>query len=111
MPAILKDILRANRRGERRAVYAVCTVNGSAIRSALEQARRDQWPLLVEATAQQVNVDGGYSGMTPSDFAAMVHRQAADVGLDPGQIILGGDHIGPHPWAGRPASGAMTKAR
>ncbi len=111
MPAILKDILRANRRGEHQAVYAVCTVNGSAIRSALERARRDQWPLLVEATAQQVNNDGGYSGMTPSDFAAMVHRQAANVGLDPGQIILGGDHVGPHPWAGRPASGAMSKAR
>ena len=111
MPAILKDILRANRRGERQAVYAVCTVNACAIRSALEQARRDQWPLLVEATAQQVNADGGYSGMTPSDFAAMVHRQAADVGLDPRQIILGGDHIGPHPWAGQPASNAMTKAR
>ncbi len=111
MPPILKDIFRANRRGERQGVYAVCTVNGGAIRTALEQARRDQWPLLVEATAQQVNNEGGYSGLRPSDFAAMVRREAASVGLDPGRLFLGGDHVGPHPWAGLPAPGAMAKAR
>ena len=36
----LKAILRANRRGERRGVYAVCTVNRLAIQEALRQARR-----------------------------------------------------------------------
>ena len=111
MHAKLKAILLANRRGERRGVYAVCTVNRLAIQAALRQARRDRWPVLIEATAQQVNSDGGYSGLTPADFAALVRREAAALGTDYSGIVLGGDHVGPHPWASGPATGAMARAR
>ncbi len=108
--AMLTEILQANRRGERKGVYAACTVNRLAIQAALRQARRDRWPVLIEATAQQVNPEGGYSGLTPADFAAMIRREAAALGLAGGAVILGGDHVGPHPWSAGPAIGAMTKA-
>ncbi len=111
MHAMLRDIFQANRRGEAKGVCAVCTVNRLALQAALGQARRDRWPILIEATAQQVNPDGGYSGLTPTAFAAMVRREAAAVGANRDSVVLGGDHVGPHPWASRPAVGAMAKAR
>jgi D-tagatose-1,6-bisphosphate aldolase subunit GatZ/KbaZ len=107
---MLKTILAANRRGEHKGVYAVCSVNRHAIRAALRQARRDRWPVLIEATAQQVNPAGGYSGMTPADFAGLVYREAAAVDLDPGGVMLGGDHVGLRPWAHLPAGAAMGQA-
>ncbi len=108
---MLTDILQANRRGKHKGVYAACTVNRLAIQAALRQARRDRWPVLIEATAQQVNPEGGYSGLTPADFAVMVRREAAALGMARGRVILGGDHVGPHPWSAGAAIGAMAKAR
>jgi D-tagatose-1,6-bisphosphate aldolase subunit GatZ/KbaZ len=111
MLTMLDDILQANRRGACKGVYAACTVNRFAIQAALGQARRDRWPVLIEATAQQVNPEGGYSGLTPAAFAVMVRREAALIGLDQGAVILGGDHAGPHPWSAGTAIRAMAKAR
>jgi D-tagatose-1,6-bisphosphate aldolase subunit GatZ/KbaZ len=105
-----KTILKASREGEPRGVYAVCSVNRYAIRAALDQACRDRWPVLIEATARQVNPAGGYSGLAPTDFAARVTREAAAAGLDPDLFWLGGDHIGPYPWAPRSAATAMGHA-
>ena len=108
---MLKAILTANRRGEHKGVYAVCTVNRFAIQAALQRARRDRWPLLIETTAQQVNPEGGYSGMTPAEFAALIRREAAAAGLPADEILLGGDHVGPQAWAALPAPAAMDRAR
>ncbi len=35
---------------------------------------------------------------------------AGEVGIDPGRIVLGGDHLGPNPWKALPADEAMAKA-
>lgn len=67
-------------------------------------------PLLVEATCNQVNQEGGYTGMTPSDFRSFVERIALEVGFPRDRLILGGDHLGPNPWKSLPASEAMEKA-
>ena len=68
-------------------------------------------PLLVESTCNQVNQYGGYTGMTPADFAGYVRglAQAADFPLE--RVILGGDHLGPSVWQNRPAEAAMANAR
>jgi D-tagatose-1,6-bisphosphate aldolase subunit GatZ/KbaZ len=78
----------------------------AALRLAAETGRH----ALVEATCNQVNQEGGYTGMTPADFRRFVERIAAKVGLDPARIILGGDHLGPNPWKQLPADDAMGKA-
>lgn len=36
--------------------------------------------------------------MTPADFRHLVEGIAERIGLDPSQVILGGDHHGPNPW-------------
>ena len=67
--------------------------------------------VLIEATCNQVNQDGGYTGMTPADFRGFVEAIAARVGFDPARLILGGDHLGPNPWKHLPAEQAMQRAR
>src|SRR5207249_3337696 len=75
------------------------------------QAAQYELPLLIEATCNQVNQYGGYTGMSPSDFAQHVAQVAKDMQASPNRILLGGDHLGPSPWQDEPAQSAMAKAR
>ena len=77
----------------------------------MHQALEDGTTLLVEATSNQVDQFGGYTGMRPADFIGFVHEIAARVGLDSQRVLFGGDHLGPNPWRDRPASEAMALAR
>jgi D-tagatose-1,6-bisphosphate aldolase subunit GatZ/KbaZ len=67
--------------------------------------------LLVESTSNQVNQDGGYTGMRPREFAEHLARITLKAGLSGDQVWLGGDHLGPYPWRSRPAAAAMQNAR
>jgi D-tagatose-1,6-bisphosphate aldolase subunit GatZ/KbaZ len=80
------------------------------IRAAAEQAAADGSLLLVEATSNQVNQFGGYTGMRPAEFRSFVleHANAADVGSE--RLILGGDHLGPNPWRALSSPEAMAHA-
>jgi D-tagatose-1,6-bisphosphate aldolase subunit GatZ/KbaZ len=40
-----------------------------------------------------------------------VRARAGAAGLSADRLILGGDHLGPHPWRRRPAAEAMARAR
>ena len=106
-----RDLIAAWFRGEPAGIYSVCTGDPFAIRAALEQAREDGTPALVEATSNQVNQFGGYTGMRPRDFARYVAAIAREVGLDESRLILGGDHLGPNPWRHLAPEDAMAKAR
>jgi D-tagatose-1,6-bisphosphate aldolase subunit GatZ/KbaZ len=80
------------------------------IEATLAMARSGDHAVLIEATCNQVNQDGGYSGMTPPDFVRFVHDHAARTELPIDRIILGGDHLGPNPWRGLGAESALDKA-
>lgn len=67
--------------------------------------------MLIEATANQVNQYGGYTGMRPADFFARVAEIARRAGIRPDQLVLGGDHLGPACWTVEPAHQAAAKAR
>ncbi|MGZ4371547.1 MAG: class II D-tagatose-bisphosphate aldolase non-catalytic subunit, partial [Gaiellaceae bacterium] len=75
----------------------------------LEAASRDA-PALIEATCNQVNHQGGYTGLTPADFRNFVHDVADRVSFPHGEIVLGGDHLGPNPWRHLTADEAMAQA-
>ncbi len=92
-------------------VTSVCTAHPLVIEATLSHAARGGRRALIEATCNQVNQEGGYTGMTPADFRAFVEAIAARVGFDPSRIILGGDHLGPNPWKRLPADEAMRRAR
>jgi D-tagatose-1,6-bisphosphate aldolase subunit GatZ/KbaZ len=76
----------------------------------MRQAREDGSALLLEATSNQVNQFGGYTGMRPADFRKFVYDLAKKESLAVEQIILGGDHLGPNPWQREPATIAMQHA-
>jgi D-tagatose-1,6-bisphosphate aldolase subunit GatZ/KbaZ len=74
------------------------------------QARSEGAYLLIEATSNQVDQFGGYTGMTPADFRALVLEIADSVGLPNGRVVLGGDHLGPNRWQAHGADEAMQLA-
>ena len=77
----LSTIFRRNRAGERQGVCSVCCAHPMVIRAALELARDRHQVAVIESTCNQVNQDGGYTGMTPALFADQVRAIAREVGL------------------------------
>jgi D-tagatose-1,6-bisphosphate aldolase subunit GatZ/KbaZ len=106
----LEQILQANRRGKGVGVYSVCSANRVVLEAAMAQAAADNNVLLIEATSNQVNPFGGYTGQTPADFVKFVHGIASEREFPPEQIVLGGDHLGPHVWRSTSAAIAMENA-
>jgi len=105
------NLIAANRAGERRGVPSWCTAHPQTLSAVLAAHRTSDEPILIEATCNQVNQEGGYTGMTPAAFRRFVEGMARDAGVDPGRLILGGDHLGPNPWKRLPAGEAMARAR
>jgi D-tagatose-bisphosphate aldolase class II non-catalytic subunit len=91
-------------------IPSICTANSMAIEAAMRCMAPTPLPLLIEATCNQVNQDGGYTGMMPADFRHFVEEIALRVGFPQGRLILGGDHLGPNPWKDEPVEAAMEKA-
>lgn len=106
----LLAIPEAYRLREHRGITSVCSAHPVVIEAALQLGRETDRIVLIEATCNQVNQDGGYTGMTPKDFRRFVEEIASRAGYDPKRIVLGGDHLGPNPWKHLPAEEAMTKA-
>lgn len=102
----LDEILAAQKRGEVRGIASVCSAHPYVLKQTIKTFERP----LIEATCNQVNQFGGYTGMTPGDFARFVQGIAGEVGLPFENIILGGDHLGPSVWQNEPAEIAMGKA-
>lgn len=92
-------------------IYSVCSAHPLVLEAAVRQAVADGTPLLVEATSNQVNQFGGYTGMSPADFRVFALRIATAHGLPAERLILGGDHLGPNPWQHLPAEEAMQHAQ
>jgi D-tagatose-bisphosphate aldolase class II non-catalytic subunit len=107
LPPLVSERLTDGRAG----VTSVCTAHPLVIEAALLLALRTDRRVLIEATCNQVNQEGGYTGMTPADFREFVEGIAARVGLDPSRVILGGDHLGPNPWKHLAADEAMQRAK
>lgn len=107
----IKAVLKANRNGENKGIYAICSAHPLVLEAALEQAKQDQTPILIEATANQVNQFGGYTGMQPKDFLEFIGKIADGVDYSRENIIAGGDHLGPVCWVNETADSAMAKAR
>ena len=110
MTAALDQLARLRREGRPRGITSVCSAHPIVLRAALRHGRATGATVLIEATCNQVNQDGGYTGMTPVDFRDFVHAIATKVGLPLERVLLGGDHLGPNPWTDLPAETAMKKA-
>jgi len=108
--SFLLSLPQHHRDGRSVGITSVCSAHPDVIRAALTLGRQAGQPVLIEATCNQVNQDGGYTGMTPLDFRRFVEAIAAQTGFDTSGLILGGDHLGPNPWKHLPAEQALDKA-
>jgi D-tagatose-1,6-bisphosphate aldolase subunit GatZ/KbaZ len=106
----LRDLVRRHRAGERVGITSVCSAHPLVLQAAVEHAQETGGTVLIEATSNQVDQDGGYTGLTPSDFRDLVHGLADAVSLPRERVILGGDHLGPNRWRALPADEAMVHA-
>ena len=107
----LRKILQKRQAGMKYAgIPSFCTANELVIEACLRQAQRFDDYVLVEATANQVNQFGGYTGMLPADFRDFVYAIADRNGFDREKLILGGDHLGPLIWQNEPEESAMAKS-
>ncbi|GLS18275.1 tagatose-6-phosphate kinase [Labrys miyagiensis] len=106
----LTNLAKSRTNGSPVGITSVCSAHPLVLSAALQQARRLNKSVLIEATCNQVNQFGGYTGQTPKAFIDFVAGLAAQEGVPMDRIILGGDHLGPNPWRKEPAETAMAKA-
>ena len=104
----LRSIIERHKSGERIGITSICSAHPRVIEAALRHASAHGHPVLIEATSNQVDQFGGYTGMTPKDFRAFVHGIAGQAGLPIEAVILGGDHLGPNRW--QDADATLTNA-
>lgn len=106
----LFDIVLANRQGKERGLYSVCCAQPHIIEAAMCQSKLDNSIVLIEATANQVNQFGGYTGMEPADFVEFIEAIARRLSFPMDKVILGGDHLGPVCWVNEPFESAKVKS-
>ncbi len=106
----LFELLRAHKAGSGGGICSVCSSHALVIEAALREAVSDDRCVLIEATSNQVNQFGGYTGMTPADFRIYVADIAQRSSLPLERVLLGGDHLGPNAWRGEPAAVALERS-
>ena len=80
--------------GVRRTIFAACPNSPSVIRASLQAAKRNNAPIYFAATLNQVDCDGGYTGMTQEQFTRLVRFETERVHFT-GPVIIAIDHGGP----------------
>ena len=107
----LRDMIEKRKSDKSIGIPSYCTANEMVLETILLRAKETGEPVLIEATANQVNQFGGYTGMKPQDFQDYIRRIAKVQGVDEKLIILGGDHLGPLTWMKDSEAVAMQKSR
>ena len=107
----MKEMVRLQKQGEAVGIYSACTGNALVLEACMRHAVKTGTVLLVEATANQVDQYGGYTGMKPSDFMEMIRSLSEKTGLSMDRVILGGDHLGPLTFAHYDEEKAMAESK
>ncbi len=111
MKDYMREIVKLQKQGESVGIYSACTGNALVLEACMRHAVKTNTVLLIEATANQVDQYGGYTGMKPADFMDMIKKLSEKTGLPMERVILGGDHLGPLTFAGYDEEKAMSESR
>ena len=101
--------------GVKRTVFAACPNSMAVIKAAFRAAKRNDAPIYFAATLNQIDCDGGYTGMTQDEFIKTLKFEAEAVNFK-GIYIAAIDHGGPwlkdKPVESRPGqrSGRLPRA-
>ena len=107
----IQEIISLYKSGKYTGIFSNCSANEYVLRAVMRRCKAYGMPALIEATANQVDQNGGYTGLTPSMFYDWCHELAEREGFDKTQLILGGDHLGPLTWTKLSEPEAMDNAR
>jgi len=80
--------------GVSRTLLAVCPNSLSVIKAAFRAAKRNNSPIMFAATLNQIDNDGGYTGITQFEFINMLRIEAENLNYK-GPYIAAVDHGGP----------------
>ncbi|MCI9067178.1 MAG: class II D-tagatose-bisphosphate aldolase, non-catalytic subunit [Lachnospiraceae bacterium] len=80
------------------------------LKACMKYAKDQKAYFICEATVNQVNQFGGYTGMRPMDYADLVSGFAEEIGFPKEKVILSGDHLGPFVWQDLAAEEAMARS-
>lgn len=90
----MKSIIQQHKSGKHIGICSVCSAHPLVIEATLRFDLASQRKVLIEATSNQVNQFGGYTGMKPADFREFVYAIAAKVGFPQSRLILGATTLG-----------------
>lgn len=77
-----------------RTLFAACPNSLAVIRASFRAAKRNNAPIYFATTLNQVDCDGGYTGMTQAEFTKVLRREA-DAVCYTGPYVVAIDHGGP----------------
>ena len=80
--------------GVKRTIFAACPNSSAVIRASIRSAKRNNAPIYFAATLNQIDTDGGYTGMTAADFVKVVKMECEAINFT-GDCIIAVDHGGP----------------
>ena len=80
--------------GVPRTIFAACPNSPTVIRAAMRAAKRNNAPIYFAATLNQIDCDGGYTGMTQEAFTRTVRFETERINFT-GPVIVAIDHGGP----------------
>ncbi len=80
--------------GVRRTIFAACPNSPAVISASIRAAKRNNAPIYFAATLNQIDCDGGYTGMTQAEFTRTI-RFEVEKNHFTGPVIIAIDHGGP----------------
>ncbi|SDL67348.1 class II D-tagatose-bisphosphate aldolase non-catalytic subunit [Halarsenatibacter silvermanii] len=111
MQKFAADILQEQAAGRPAGIASICSSSVEVLESVLAHADSIEGNILIEATCNQVNQFGGYTGRTPDKFCSWILEMAEEYEVKRDKLKLGGDHLGVVPFQDEPAAEAMKKGR
>ena len=81
------SLLSRNRSGEAVGLPCFCTANEQVLRAVLEFCAPYDFPVIIEATCNQINQEGGYTGMSAADFAGWIASLSDEYGVPDKRVV------------------------
>ncbi|SET50840.1 class II D-tagatose-bisphosphate aldolase, non-catalytic subunit [Thorsellia anophelis] len=106
----MQEIISKHKKSLTSGIFSVCSAHPKVIEALFLHEQYTSNKVLIEATSNQVNQFGGYTGMKPINFIDFVKKIAKQSNFDVNRIIFGGDHLGPNCWTNENYEVAMHKS-
>jgi len=106
----LIDIMKANCKGERKGIYMVRSQNPTVLEAYFNQALADGAPVLIEISADILDLRRQGGKISPEDFIKKAKHIAVKTGFPRERLFLGINDLSPSLWQDGSDESALQKA-